>query len=154
MTSSYQDQLDVLIGQRVLHGERFSYVRITHDVKILVRPVYLEEQSLPFEDHFVWAYQIRAENLRQDPVQLMSRYWRITDASGRVIEVRGSGVVGEQPIIQPGSHFEYTSGTPLAAPSGIMVGCFEMKDLLTGESFDVDVPTFSLDSPFQKISLN
>src|SRR3546814_10575109 len=73
-------------------------------------------------DLYVWAYQVRIENIGRETVQLRNRYWQITDAFGRVQEVRGPGVVGEQPVLQPGESFEYTSGTPLQTPSGIMVG--------------------------------
>ncbi len=122
------------------------YSETTKSITVTVRPVYLEEQSEPDENHFVWAYHIRIENGGHQTVQLLNRYWRITDAKGRVQEVRGAGVVGEQPILEPGDSFEYTSGTPLATPSGFMGGSYEME-APTGERFDVTVPTFSLDCP-------
>ena len=103
--------------------------------------------------HFVWAYQVKIENHGPATVQLQERYWRITDANGLVQEVRGSGVVGEQPILEPGETFEYTSGTPLNTPSGIMVGSYSMQTN-QGDQFDVDIPAFSLDSPHQIINLN
>jgi ApaG protein len=86
-------------------------------------------------------------------VQLLTRHWKITDAMGRVQEVRGAGVVGEQPVLNPGESFQYTSGTPLGAPSGIMVGSYGMENG-SGERFDVDVPAFSLDSPHQPVRIN
>jgi ApaG protein len=86
-------------------------------------------------------------------VQLLSRYWHITDSMGRVQEVRGAGVVGEQPTLKPGEFYEYTSGTPLHTPSGIMHGTYEMRTA-TGERFAVEIPAFSLDSPHQKRQLN
>ncbi len=85
--------------------------------------------------------------------RFVNRYWQITDSLGRVQEVRGAGVVGEQPTLRPGEAFEYTSGTPLPTPSGIMVGAYEMKGL-NGRHFDVAVPAFSLDSPHQPVRLN
>ena len=91
---------------------------------------------------------MRIENQSNDRVQLINRYWRITDALGRVQEVRGAGVVGEQPVLEPGEAFAYTSGVPLSTPSGIMVGCYEMEGR-EGERFDVAIPAFSLDSPFE-----
>ncbi|MEQ9326322.1 MAG: Co2+/Mg2+ efflux protein ApaG, partial [Rhodospirillales bacterium] len=103
----------------------------------------------PGEHRFVWAYQIRIENQSPETVQLLTRHWRITDAQGRVQEVRGDGVVGEQPILEPGQTFEYTSGCPLATPSGFMVGTYEMK-AENGERFDIDIPAFSLDSPHSR----
>jgi ApaG protein len=86
-------------------------------------------------------------------VQLRTRHWIITDASGRKQEVRGEGVVGEQPILAPGEHFEYTSGVPLPTASGFMTGHYQMESE-SGERFEIDVPTFSLDSPDSKRVLN
>jgi ApaG protein len=129
------------------------YSEITRDIRITVRPFYLEDQSSPEEMHFVWAYHVRIENQGADTVQLRNRYWRITDSLGRVQEVRGAGVVGEQPVLKPGEAFEYTSGTPLTTPSGIMVGTYQMESD-KGELFDVKIPAFSLDSPHQAVRLN
>ncbi len=122
------------------------YNKTTREIRISVKPIYLEDQSEPSEGHFVWAYQIRIENLGEETVQLRNRYWRITDNLGRTQEVRGPGVVGKQPVLQPGDVFEYASGTPLNTPSGIMVGRYEMCTD-SGHLFDVDIPAFSLDSP-------
>lgn len=119
----------------------------TRFIEVNVEPTYLEDESEPERDYFLWAYTINIENQGSESVQLRSRYWRITDAHGRVQEVRGEGVVGEQPILSPGEAFEYTSGVPLSTPSGIMVGAYVMETT-DGESFTVDVPAFSLDSPF------
>ena len=123
------------------------YHETTRSIRVTVEPFYLEDQSSPSDNHFVWAYQVRIENLGTDTVQLVNRYWRITDSLGRVQEVRGAGVVGEQPTLKPGESFEYTSGTPLPTPSGIMVGSYEMETA-QGARFDVAVPAFSLDSPY------
>lgn len=133
--------------------ERGMYEEQTRQIRVVVKPFYLEDQSSPDENHFVWAYHVKIENIGRETVQLRNRYWRITDAVGRVQEVRGPGVVGEQPILHPGEHFEYTSGTPLQTPSGIMVGTYQMESA-TGEFFDVAIPAFSLDSPHQPIQLN
>jgi ApaG protein len=137
------------------HGipEREMYEEQTRQIRVIVKPFYLEDQSSPDENHFVWAYHVKIENIGRETVQLRNRYWRITDAYGRVQEVRGPGVVGEQPILHPGEEFEYTSGTPLQTPSGIMVGTYQMESA-TGEFFDVAIPAFSLDSPHQPIQLN
>jgi len=129
------------------------YSQTTRDIRITVEPYYLDDQSSPSDDHYVWAYHVKIENVGERTVQLINRHWRITDANGRMQEVRGSGVVGEQPVLDPGEAFEYTSGTPLATPSGIMVGSYEMESD-AGERFDVDVPAFSLDSPHQPVQLN
>ena len=129
------------------------YEQETRNIKVTVKPFYLEDQSSPEENHFVWAYHVKIENAGENKVQLRNRHWRITDAMGRVQEVKGPGVVGEQPVLNPGENFEYTSGTPLQTPSGIMVGTYQMEDA-NGEYFDVDIPAFSLDSPHQPIQLN
>jgi ApaG protein len=127
------------------------YSETTRSIKVTVRPVYLEEQSSPADSQYVWAYQVRIENQGSETVQLRKRHWRITDGMGRMQEVRGPGVVGEQPVIPPGESFEYTSGTPLQTPSGIMVGSYEMETR-QGESFEVAIPAFSLDSPHQSVN--
>jgi ApaG protein len=133
------------------------YSATTHDITVTVQPIYLAEQSSPDEGRYVWAYQVRIQNDGAETVQLRWRYWQITDAMGRVQEVRGPGVVGEQPVLKPGDGFEYTSGTPLPTSSGIMVGTYTMEKVgvsLTGGaleavSFEVAIPAFSLDSPHQ-----
>lgn len=129
------------------------YSEMTRSIKVTVKPFYLEDQSSPGENHYVWAYHVRIENQGQETVQLRRRHWHITDGLGRVQEVRGPGVVGEQPVLTPGASFEYTSGTPLKTPSGIMFGSYEMETP-SGESFAVKVPAFSLDSPHQTVRLN
>ncbi|MEE8204118.1 MAG: Co2+/Mg2+ efflux protein ApaG [Alphaproteobacteria bacterium] len=125
------------------------YQKTTHAIQVTVKTSYLDDQSSPVDDHYVWAYQVRIENQGAETVQLLNRYWQITDENGQVHEVRGAGVVGEQPVLKPGDSFEYTSGTPLATPSGIMVGSYQMETA-GGESFDVAIPAFSLDSPYQQ----
>lgn len=129
------------------------YQETTRSILVSVEPTYLDDQSAPDEAHFVWKYHVRIENKGALTVQLRNRYWRITDSLGRVQEVRGAGVVGEQPILHPGEAYEYTSGTPLKTPSGIMVGTYEMESE-TGETFDIVIPAFSLDSPYQPKRLN
>ena len=129
------------------------YSQTTRDITVTVQPMFLEKESSPDEQHFMWAYHVKIENNGSATVQLRNRYWRITDAFGRIQEVRGAGVVGEQPVLKPGESFEYTSGTPLPTPSGIMVGAFQMESD-SGERFDVGVPAFSLDSPHQPSRVN
>ena len=129
------------------------YMETTNQIKISVQPTYLADQSTPHDQHYVWAYHIRIENLGSDKVQLLNRHWRIADANGTMQEVRGPGVVGEQPVIDPGCIFEYSSGTPLKTTSGIMMGSFEMASA-NGEHFDAIVPTFSLDIPDQKVQIH
>ncbi len=125
------------------------YERVTRGIRISVRPNYLESQSDPDDDRYVWSYTVRIDNISDETVRLRTRYWRITDAFGLTEEVRGDGVVGEQPVIHPGEGFEYTSGAPLGTPSGMMVGRYGMESA-AGETFEVDIPAFSLDSPHEQ----
>lgn len=120
------------------------YSSVTNSVRVTVKPLYLEEESDPERGRFFWAYAIEIGNEGSRSVQLLARYWRITDGNGQVEEVRGDGVVGEQPEINPGNSFSYTSGCPLSTPSGIMVGSYQMVGA-DGEIFSVDIPAFSLD---------
>jgi len=129
------------------------YEAVTHRVKVTVEPTFEPERSDPDERRYFWRYAIEIANLGDRPVTLMERHWRITDADGRQQEVRGPGVVGEQPTIQPGEAFQYTSGCPLTTPSGMMVGEYQMVDS-DGRSFKVSIPAFSLDSPDGKRVLN
>jgi ApaG protein len=124
------------------------YTKTTRKIKVTVIPTYLSDQSDPESRHYVWAYTIEIENLGEETVQLINRYWHITDATGAVQEVRGPGVVGEQPRLEQGDSYRYTSGTSLKTPSGIMVGTYEMETT-SGERFHIDIPAFSLDSPDQ-----
>jgi ApaG protein len=129
------------------------YEALTNGVRVRVVPQYIEEQSSPEDRHYFWAYTVDIINERNDTVQLRSRYWRITDAGGKVEEVRGPGVVGQTPVLTSGASFRYTSGCPLATPSGIMAGTYQMT-AETGEMFSIDIPAFSLDSPHAKRSVN
>jgi ApaG protein len=129
------------------------YSQTTRDITVTVQPVFLEDQSSPTENHYVWAYRVRIENKGSETVQLMRRHWKITDALGRMQEVQGDGVVGEQPLLEPGGSYEYTSGTPLSTPSGIMMGSYQMETG-DGQTFDVGIPAFSLDSPHEVHRLN
>ena len=125
------------------------YEEITEKIKITVKPEFLDEHSDPDEKRFIWAYHVKIENCGDDTVKLVSRSWTITDAMGRVQEVNGSGVVGENPTLAPGGSFEYTSGTPLNTPSGFMMGSYKMKKN-NGSFFKAQIPAFSLDSPQEK----
>jgi ApaG protein len=126
-----------------------DYSATTSNIRVTVRSYYLEDQSQPEDAHFVWAYRVRIENQGRRTVQLLRRTWRITDGRGRTQTVRGDGVVGEQPVLEPGESFEYTSGTPLDTPSGFMTGQYHMITADGGEAFDVAIPSFSLDSPHE-----
>jgi ApaG protein len=129
------------------------YEAITRSIRVLVEPRYLEDQSRPTDSRFFWAYTVTLENLGQEEVTLKSRHWKITDAFGRLQEVKGDGVVGEQPTLSPGSSFSYTSGCPLTTPHGFMAGSYQML-ASSGERFDIAIPAFSLDSPHDSHSVN
>lgn len=126
-----------------------GYSAVTRGVRVTVRAFYLADQSEPAEGRYVWAYKVEIANEGGETVQLRRRTWVITDGLGRSLRVHGEGVVGEQPLLEPGERFEYTSGTPLPTPSGFMRGQYHMVVVETGEPFDVEVPAFSLDSPHQ-----
>jgi ApaG protein len=129
------------------------YTATTRAIQVTVKPQYLPDQSDPAKSQFVWAYQVRIENKGNVAVQLRSRHWKITDGLGRFQEVKGPGVVGKTPLLRPGDAFEYTSGTPLATPSGFMSGSYQMVSE-SGENFDIEIPTFSLDMPSTERRLN
>ena len=125
----------------------------THGITVNVLPVYIDERSDPESSHYFWAYRISIENQSGKTVQLLSRYWHITDGAGNVEEVRGDGVVGEQPILIDGETYNYTSGCPLKTPTGIMVGTYLMTDN-DGNRFDIDIPAFAPDLPDIQPSIN
>ena len=129
------------------------YKAETQGLTVEVEPRYLAERSDPDAGRFFWTYTIVVTNHGDRVAQLMARHWRITDARGHVEEVRGAGVVGEQPLLRPGESFRYTSGCPLTTSSGFMAGVYQMIDE-HGESFDIVVPTFSLDAPAGRRVLN
>ena len=133
--------------------EKPVFEATTQSIRVSVQPVYLEDQSHPDKDHFVWAYIVNVANEGQTSVQLLNRHWIITDAMGYVTEVRGEGVVGEQPILEPGDCYEYTSGTPLNTAHGLMKGNYEMKQE-DGDTFWIEIPTFALDGPQNMTLLN
>jgi ApaG protein len=129
------------------------YEAVTDNIKVSVKPQFLEGQTKPDENKYVWAYTVTVQNLGNETVTLLTRHWIITDGFGRRQDVRGDGVVGEQPKLGPGQSFQYTSGCPLSTPSGMMVGSYGMVTS-SGRLFDVVVPAFSLDSPHDQHSVN
>ena len=132
---------------------RTEYRTVTRQIEVKVTPEFLPDRSSPGSGNFFWAYTIKLTNLGQETVQLKTRYWRITDANGKLQEVRGPGVVGKTPVIKPGEDFEYTSGVPLPTASGFMTGTYGMVTA-SGEPFDIDIPAFSLDIPEKVRTLN
>ena len=129
------------------------YRASTRNIEVVVTPRFVADRSSPDNNYFFWAYTIAITNNGDDTVQLKTRHWRITDASGRRQEVRGAGVVGEEPVLEPGASYEYTSGVPLPTPSGFMVGTYGMVSA-RGERFDIEIPAFSLDGPETKRTIN
>lgn len=123
------------------------YEATTQNITVRVEPSFVDDESSPLRDQYFWAYNVEIYNGGNERVQLVSRCWLITDSLGRTQEVRGPGVVGEQPVLETGESFRYTSGAPLSTPSGIMQGHYVMETD-DGESFEVKIPAFSLDSPY------
>ncbi len=129
------------------------YTETTQSIVITVHPRFLTVESFPNTGHYTWSYHVEIRNEGKEQVQLITRYWNITDANGQVKEVRGEGVVGAQPVLDPGEDFEYTSFVPLPTPSGMMSGTYEIIRT-DGTTFDAVIPAFSLDSPDFQASLN
>lgn len=130
-----------------------SFSATTNGIRVSVIPLFLEDESAPDKNHFIWAYHIIIENGMNETVQLLKRHWKITDSTGLTQEVKGEGVVGEQPILKPKSQYEYTSGVPLQTPTGFMGGHYNFRTE-SGDEIEVEIPTFSLDSPYQSMSIN
>ena len=135
--------------QHLQTAQPISYARTTRSICVTVEPEYLEDQSDPLEDRYIWAYTVSIENQGSETVQLLRRTWQITDANGNTQVVEGEGVIGEQPVLDPSDMFQYTSGTPLSTESGIMVGSYHMVTS-AGENFDIEIPAFSLDNPYDR----
>ncbi len=129
------------------------YRAITDDIEVNIEPFYIEEQSDPEESRYVWIYRVSIANHSQQTVQLRSRYWKITDATGKIEEVSGDGVVGEEPYLAPGDSYQYSSGCPLSTPSGFMQGHYIMEKP-DGTRFNIRIPAFSLDIPNGRRVLN
>ena len=127
-------------------ANRTPYTAITRGILVSVETTYLEANSSPDNAHYLWAYRVTIENQGRETVQLRSRHWMITNARGELTEVKGPGVVGEQPLLKPGESYAYTSGAPLNTPSGMMGGSYQMETA-AGEQFDIEIPTFSLHLP-------
>ena len=129
------------------------YKAVTRNIAVTVSPRFLPERSSAEASRYFWAYTIEIRNRGDTTVQLKTRRWVITDGIGQTQEVRGAGVVGEEPVLEPGASFEYTSGVPLPTPSGFMAGTYGMVTL-DGERFEIEIPAFSLDSPEAKRTIN
>ena len=120
---------------------------VTHNVRVEVESQYASEHSQPFQNHWVFHYTVRIGNESDETLQLISRHWIITDATGHVEEVKGPGVVGEQPVLAPGESFQYTSGCHLKTSGGVMRGTYQMVTE-DGKHFDVEIAPFALHEPY------
>ena len=134
-------------------ADRTPYTATTRGIVVSVEPTYLDARSSPDDSQYFWAYRVIIENHGRETVQLLNRHWMISNSRGELTEVKGPGVVGEQPVLKPGERHEYTSGAPLDTPSGMMGGSYQMESE-TGERFDIEIPTFSLDRPDHRVLLN
>jgi ApaG protein len=134
-------------------ADRKPYTANTRGIAVSVEPFYLDARSSPDDSQYFWAYRVTIENRGEETVQLLSRHWMISNARGELTEVKGPGVVGEQPVLKPGEIYKYTSGAPLDTPSGMMGGAYQMESE-SGDRFDIEIPTFSLDRPNQGVLLN
>ena len=132
-----------------MSGGGFS--ALTQSILVTVQPQYLDSESDPDDSRFVWAYHVTISNSGSDTIKVMRRTWKITDDRGRTVCVEGAGVVGQQPVLEPGDSFQYTSGTPLETSSGFMSGVYHVVSTVSGETLDVEIPAFSLDSPHGRV---
>lgn len=131
----------------------YTYQAQTGDFVVTLRPLFIPEQSKVEDRIFVWYYHVQIENQGKVPCQLMHRFWKITDALANVSVVNGKGVGGDQPVLNPGEIYEYTSAVPLSTPSGFMTGHYNMESQ-DGRDFNIDIPMFSLDSPYTNLSVH
>jgi len=125
------------------------YKAVTRGISVTVTPRFVPEESSPDDGRYFFAYAVEIINLGLERVQLRSRYWKIVDGRGRLEEVRGAGVIGKQPVLDPGESFSYTSGCPLTTADGTMQGTYTMVTS-SGDTFEADIPAFALDSPHAK----
>ncbi len=137
----------------ILSRDAYPFIAATNGFGVSVASYFLSDQSDPNAGRYVWAYRIRIDNDSDVTAQLISRHWIITDGMGRQEHVRGAGVVGDQPVLAPGTHYEYMSGCPLSTPTGFMVGTYQMISE-SGDAFEIDIPAFSLDSPHSAQTVN
>ena len=141
------------MAQSTQNQAESMYRAVSREIEVKVTPRFLPDRSSPDNGYYFWQYTVTLTNLGHETVQLKTRHWRITDAFGRVQEVKGAGVVGEEPVLEPGASYEYTSGVPLPTSSGFMVGTYGMVSA-RGERFDIQIPAFSLDGPETKRTIN
>ncbi len=131
-----------------------KYEQMTSEIKVKVKPNYEEKMSSVESNNHIWSYNILIENVSNRSIKILKRKWIAIDSFGFSQEIQGIGVVGEQPVIEPGDLFEYSSHIQLDSSSGVMLGVYEVLDLLNNDVFSVTIPTFSLDCPHEKFTLN
>lgn len=130
------------------------YILQTSNIEISVWPEFIDGKNNIIGEIYIWAYHIRIKNNNSQSVRLLNRYWRIIDEQGNLQEVSGEGVVGEQPVIEANTSYQYSSGVHLLNPSGIMSGKYEMKMINDDKNFEVQIPKFSLDCPINRLPIN
>jgi ApaG protein len=138
----------------MLNEPEWLFTQITDNIKVSVIPVFYPEGSSREQSMYIWIYTIRIENLSNAVIQIIGRHWQIYDEHGKIEEVKGNGVVGQQPIIRPGEIFEYTSQVRLFSESGLMKGEYYAVNLLLNSFFNIEIPAFSLDSSIDKTHMN
>ncbi len=129
------------------------YSQSTKSIMVSVVPEYEDDRSAPSEGYYVWSYRVNIANKSEQTVRLLNRHWIIVDEAGQVQEVRGTGVVGVQPLLKPGEEFEYSSTTHLNSSSGLMMGSYEMRTE-DQDVIEVKIPAFSLDCPHTRKNVN
>lgn len=144
---------DILAKELAQNGAKSSYSMSTEGVEVEVVPEFINNQAGLLGDLYIWSYNIKIRNKSAEKLKLIRRHWKIIDEMGSIQEVDGDGVVGKQPEILAGEEFEYSSGVHLARPSGIMSGYYEMINA-ENEILNVKIPSFSLDVPSVKYTLN
>lgn len=147
-------KLNNLIDKDLISFSEKPYKSTTHNVEISVWPEFIDSKNSVIGEIYIWAYHIRIHNGNSYPIKLINRYWRIIDETGNIQEVKGDGVVGEQPVIESNSSYQYSSGIHLNNSSGIMTGKYQMKIIDKDEIVEVNIPHFSLDVPNSEITLN
>jgi ApaG protein len=147
-------KIEVIEEIQDIISQQKPYQCLSHGIEITVWPEYISNKITNIGEIYIWSYQVRIENRNKFAVKLVSRYWKIIDENGQLQEVKGDGVIGEQPIIDELGSFQYTSGIHLTCQSGIMSGIYKMINLKTQEQYEVTIPAFSLDAHIMKPVLN
>jgi ApaG protein len=147
-------KIEVIEETQDIISQQKPYQCSTHGIEIAVWPEYISNKITNIGEIYIWSYQVRIENRNKFAVKLISRYWKIIDENGQLQEVKGDGVIGEQPQIEAHGIFQYNSGIHLTCQSGIMSGIYKMINLKTQEQYEVTIPAFSLDAQVIKSVLN